>query len=131
MRNKKYLQRGQSLVEFALLLPLLLLILVLLFDLGRAVYYYSVIHNAAREGARYGIISPTDDAGIIAAAQAKVVGLDQSNLFITPIETKTETEWYITVSVSYDFDLVTPLIDGFFGGNPLTLQTQSSMQVEG
>ena len=123
--------RGQTLVEYALMLPVMILIVLFLIDAGRGIYYYSVIHNAAREGARYGIISPTDDAGIIAAAQAKVVGLDQTNLFITPIETKTETEWYITVSVSYDFDLVTPLIDGFFGGNPLTLQTQSSMQVEG
>ena len=57
--------RGQSLVEIAILLPLLLLIFMLMLDLGRAVYYYSVIHNAAREGARYGVIHPDDDsAGI-------------------------------------------------------------------
>ncbi len=44
-------KHGQSLVEFAILLPVFLLIVVVIFDLGRAVYYYSVIFNAAREGA--------------------------------------------------------------------------------
>jgi Flp pilus assembly protein TadG len=48
MLNKK----GQSLVEFALLLPLFVLIIVGVFDLGRAFFAYIAISNAAREGAR-------------------------------------------------------------------------------
>jgi Flp pilus assembly protein TadG len=46
-------QRGQSLVEFALALPVLLVLLLGLADFGRAFYYTSTIANAARAGAEY------------------------------------------------------------------------------
>jgi hypothetical protein len=44
--------RGQTLVEFALVLPIFLLILLGLFDVGRYVYMSSVLSQAARSGAR-------------------------------------------------------------------------------
>lgn len=48
--------RGQSLVEFALTLPLLLLLTVVMMDMGRAVYTYNTVSDCAREGARFGIV---------------------------------------------------------------------------
>jgi len=45
-------REGQALVEFALVLPVFLLIVFGVFDLGRAVYAYNTVANAAREGAR-------------------------------------------------------------------------------
>jgi len=48
-------ERGQSLVELALVLPLLILLLMGIADLGRAFYSYIEITNAAREGARYAV----------------------------------------------------------------------------
>lgn len=48
--------RGQSLVEFALILPVFLLILFGLVDAGRFVYMNSVLSQAAREGARLGSV---------------------------------------------------------------------------
>jgi Flp pilus assembly protein TadG len=48
--------RGQSLVEFALLLPLMLLIITGLFDLARAVWEENTLAYAAREGSRYAIV---------------------------------------------------------------------------
>ena len=45
--------RGQSLVEFALALPVLLVLLLGIADFGRAFYYTSVIANAARAGAGF------------------------------------------------------------------------------
>lgn len=51
--------RGQALVEFALVLPIFLLILVAIFDLGRAVFAFNSITNAAREGARLAIVNQT------------------------------------------------------------------------
>ena len=42
-------QAGQSAVEFALVLPILLLLLMGMFDFGRAFYYYNAVANAARE----------------------------------------------------------------------------------
>ncbi|MCD6401003.1 MAG: pilus assembly protein, partial [Anaerolineales bacterium] len=54
MRIRKSSNSGQTLLEFALILPLLLLLTAGVFDSGRAIYYTSVMNNAAREGARYG-----------------------------------------------------------------------------
>lgn len=49
-------ESGQTLVEFAILLPLILLIVVGLFDLARAVWQENTLAYAAREGTRYAIV---------------------------------------------------------------------------
>jgi hypothetical protein len=48
--------RGQSLVEFALIAPLVLLLLLLVMDFGRGIFYYSQMATAAREGARQAVL---------------------------------------------------------------------------
>jgi hypothetical protein len=52
--------RGQSLVEMAFILPVFLLIVVGLFDVGRLVYAYHTVNNAAREGGRQAIVDQTE-----------------------------------------------------------------------
>lgn len=49
--------RGQSLVEFALLFPVLILLLFGIVDLGRGVYAYNTVDNAARQGARVAAVN--------------------------------------------------------------------------
>jgi Flp pilus assembly protein TadG len=56
--------RGQSLVEFAFLTPLALLLLLGTIDLGRLYANYVDLKHAARDGAGYGLIKPTDTAGM-------------------------------------------------------------------
>ena len=56
-------QDGQGLVEFALILPLLLLLVLGTVDLGMGFKTYIALTNAAREGARYISIHSTDQAG--------------------------------------------------------------------
>lgn len=55
MKRHKY--SGQSLVEFAMIFPMVLFLLLGFFDLGRAVFYYSSLSNAVREGTRKGIVN--------------------------------------------------------------------------
>jgi Flp pilus assembly protein TadG len=50
-------ERGQSLVEFALILPILMGLLLLTIDVGRLFYAYVGVENASREGAAYAITS--------------------------------------------------------------------------
>jgi Flp pilus assembly protein TadG len=58
MRSRK--QRGAALVEFALVLPLLLLLVFGIIEFGLVLYDKTVITNASREAARYGIVwAPT------------------------------------------------------------------------
>jgi hypothetical protein len=52
-------RRGQALVEFALILPIFILVVMGIFDLGRAVYGFNTVNNAAREGARLAIVDQT------------------------------------------------------------------------
>lgn len=59
--KKNARQTGQSLIEFALLIPLLFLLMMILFDVGRAIFYYAVINNAAREGTRLAVVQPDCD----------------------------------------------------------------------
>jgi hypothetical protein len=48
--------RGQTLVEFGLLLPVLLMMLMGVFDIGRVVFANDMVSNAAREAARFAIV---------------------------------------------------------------------------
>lgn len=66
--------RGQSLVELALLLPLLTLIVVGTIDLGRVFIYYTRLTNAVREGALYGSHQPYPLTPIRDRAYAEVGG---------------------------------------------------------
>jgi Flp pilus assembly protein TadG len=50
-------ERGQSLVEFALILPVLMLLLLGVLDMGRAVADNIALNNAAQEGARYSVLT--------------------------------------------------------------------------
>ena len=54
--------RGQALVEFALVFPVLILILLGIFEVGRAVFAYNTIGNAAREGARVAAVNQIEGA---------------------------------------------------------------------
>jgi len=49
------------LVEFAIIFPLLFLLVMGLLDIGRAVFYYSTLNTAVREGTRYAIVQPYCD----------------------------------------------------------------------
>lgn len=62
MRN----QRGQSTVELVLLMPLMLVLIFLIFEVGRLFGSWLLITNAAREGARYAAVQcvPTNSAGL-------------------------------------------------------------------
>ncbi len=55
--------RGQALVEFALALPILLLVVYGLLEAGRMIFMYAAVTTASREAARFASASGLDDAG--------------------------------------------------------------------
>src|SRR5260370_14055084 len=69
-------QRSQALIEFALISPVLLLLVFGIIDIGRAVFYYDTLSHAAREGARQAVSAstplPTDASGLAAVMQQLV-----------------------------------------------------------
>ena len=69
---------GQGLTEFALMLPVLMLILLGALDLGRVYNAYVAIANASREGARYGMTNPskTDSIKTFTQQEASASGIN-------------------------------------------------------
>ena len=65
-RSGRDSSRGQGLAEFALIFPVMMLLLVAMFDAGRLVFAYNDITNAARVGARVAIVN--QGSGVAEAA---------------------------------------------------------------
>jgi Flp pilus assembly protein TadG len=70
--------RGQTLVEFALIAPVFILILLAIFDIGRGVFAYTSATNAAREGARLAIVNQ-DTASIYARIRSQSSVAENNN----------------------------------------------------
>lgn len=73
-RGARQVRPGQSMVELALLLPMIALLLVGTLDLGRVYFSYVRLSNAVKEGALYGAYQPTLSGPIRDQAYAEVAG---------------------------------------------------------
>jgi Flp pilus assembly protein TadG len=84
-------ERGQSLVEFAVSVVILLFLLVGIMDGARTLFTYLSMRDAAQEGALYGSYQPTDSAGIhdraCGASNLMAALCDEGGIFITDTET--------------------------------------------
>lgn len=128
--------RGQSMVEMALVTPILLAVIVITINLGLALSDYNRIGSMAREGAYYGSLHPTDTAGISSAA----IGESGAISGVTPVVSDTvqndsylipnTTTYYqsITVTVTYSFK---PLFTFPPVPSSMTLKRQVQMRVTG
>lgn len=107
--GRRLSEAGQNLIETAIVMPLLLLLLAGALDLGRAFNAYIVLTNAAREGARYGTLYPTDTANIKAWTQreARAGGIILNTGDITPTVTLPITPGDpVRVDVGYQLPVV-------------------------
>jgi len=154
--RKRLLHRhvGQSMVEFAILAPIFFLLLLGTIDLGRAIYIYNTISDAAREGARAAIPFDTPlptNANVISAVQSKLGGgftlSTDPCLASPPCATPTTPTtpnsgyiWYssgigtpgrgsITVKISFLFQPWVPVVRDA-AGNGLVISAESTMVTE-
>jgi Flp pilus assembly protein TadG len=126
IKQPSRLGRGQGLVEFALVLPILLLVIFGIIDFGRAVYAYNTIGNAARTGGRVAIVSQTD-ASIETAAinQAVALGTQPSNVTTTyGCESPYSIDCIVSVTVTYTFHPITPVIGQIWQAINMSSTTQ-------
>lgn len=136
--------RGQSLVEFSLIIPVFLLLMVSLFDLGRAVFAYNSVTNAAREGARFAAVNQ-DTTRIIqhTLAQTQIAETQAPNVTvvfrsITPnadfrtnaVCTTITLNCAAVVTYQTTFRPITPLISNLLFSGGVNLQAQSVQQLE-
>ncbi len=70
-------QRSQALIEFALVSPVLLMLLFGIVDIGRAVFYFDTVNHAAREGARTAVRASGQlplNADVLATVRSQLIG---------------------------------------------------------
>ena len=109
-----HFERGQSLVEFTLLLPFLLALLFGSIEVSRAVYAQNALTNAAYRGAYYGMIHPTDVEGIKAAAISSAIGIALTQADVQVTCEPCDSRQPIDVAITYRFESVfTPLVPTF------------------
>jgi hypothetical protein len=123
-------ERGQSAVELALVLPILLLLIVAVLDFGRIMYSYAHLHMAAQETVRKGGLG-TGDSELTQFAKNYIHLSDSSQLqvIITPTETNRKSGDYLKVSLKYPLKLNTPLLSRFLPV-PDFIETNSTVRVE-
>jgi len=125
-------ERGQTLVELALVLPIIILILFGTLEFWRIFHSYIVITNAAREGARLGALGKSDEEIISRIREASPLYQADTRLRIIrlePNESARNSGVPLTVEVAYDVELVTPIISSILP-NPVTLKSTAVMRVE-
>jgi len=113
--------RGQSLVEFALVLPFLLLVLMGIFEFGRIWMTVNVITSAAREGARVAAVTAPDVAAAKAAVNNVLSGGHVTGATITVSGPSGANEVSVTVTVNY-----TPMTVGLIPGLHAMALTRSA-----
>ena len=120
-------ERGSAVVEFALLLPILLLMLLAVVQVGVLARDQLVITQAARAGARAASVEAGDEAAREAALDA-ATGLDPARLTVTISRSGTEGD-PVVVAVSYEAP-VAGLISGWLLPPEVTLRASSTMRQE-
>ena len=132
---------GQSLLELALVLPLLLFVIFGVLDLGRVFFSTITLISAAREGARYLSVYPDDISNIsgpyagtiqTAIREAGDSGLVLAPSAVTPSCTNSDDDpgtcdggLPAIVTVTHDFELVL----GWFLPSPITVERTAQMVV--
>lgn len=137
-------QRGAIAVEFAIIVPVLLLLVLGIIEFGFGYHAWDATQNAAREGARLGAVSP-DVAEIEARVRGATSFLDQSQLQVTiqcgltggtfttcPAPSAWDEGDIVRVTVEYTYDFLTPLPAFVPGvGTQMDMKSISEARFEG
>jgi len=138
--------RGQATVELVLILPVLLLLLVAAADLARVFHATIAIESAARAGALEAASNPTSYQGgqpcsvatnrVVCAVQREAEGsfvtIAPTGIALTCVPSPCSEALgnEVSITVTSQFGLITPLLSTFFGSQDLTLTAAASAQIK-
>ncbi len=138
--SRRRKSRGQSLAEFALTVPMALLMVLFGLDFGRVFLGWVALHQAAREAANYAAINPTAWTLpynlAVQAEYERLVETEASNInctLVTPIAEPTFADGTgigapATVELNCQFNLITPFI-GLLTGDPIPVSASSAFPI--
>jgi Flp pilus assembly protein TadG len=155
-RRSRNRSRGQSLVEFAMVIPIIVLLVAVFIEIGRAVFAFNTIANAARQGARVAAVNQLPDVTDCdesrpiedpyephwsirgcAILAAKTLGITTANVSVaysTPPSTTLSCSPTLhvgciaSVTVTFAYTVTTPFVSNFIG--PISMSQTSQMPVE-
>jgi Flp pilus assembly protein TadG len=126
-------RRGVALVEFALVVPLLLLIGFGTLEFARALNIYQVVVNSAREGARIVALPPGSQSNetlvrdrIDDYLESNGLDLGKRTVGIAGIDGAPGTVGEVTVSYDYTFEVFGGIVELFGGSDPGTVALHST-----
>lgn len=134
-RNSEAKERGQSMVEFVLVLPIFLLLVFSIVDFGMGFHAWLTVTNSAREGARLGAVRGSN-AEIVTRVHNTADTLDAADMTVTVTNAQGNPGESVVVDVDYDYTLITPLdnilkmISGGSVGPTITLSSTADMRLE-
>lgn len=149
-RGGRRTSRGQALVEFALVLPIIVLVIFATVDLGRGIYAYNTVANAARDAARVAIVNQTLNAATAtcdtlsasvsvqgcAVASSVALGVTTSDVTVTYMDATDTTACgsplvlgcLAEVTITYGFQPITPVISTLWPS--ITMSSTSKVPIE-
>src|SRR6056297_2066121 len=109
MRTHKFIKnkKGQAMVETIFVLPLLFLLIFGIIEFGRIYFTYSILSNAAREGARYAAVhepADYDDAIERMKKVASTLSLKDDDIEISDVGEN------VLAKVTYELEMITPIV---------------------
>lgn len=130
-------ERGAAAVEFALLLPLLMVLLVAIMEFGYAFFIQATVAGAARSSVRYYAVNYNNsDAATAAAAKSTAIELaksgvpDRNAVLATDFTPLCSKDAQTTFLLTYRYQSMTGLLDPVIGKN-ITITGKGSMQCGG
>jgi Flp pilus assembly protein TadG len=122
--------RGQAVVETALILPIIILILMGIIDFGLLFNNYLIIANASREAARQAAVG-VPDGNILISISKMTTTINPAKMTptILPAPAVRKKGAEVTVTIVYDNVLITPVISAIIP-NPVKLTATTVMRIE-
>jgi hypothetical protein len=149
--------RGTTIVEFALVLPIFFLLILGIFDFGRYFFVDHTLQYATREGMRLALVGGklNDQQGHPMTREASIIqkikdnaslAVDPSSLSIYIFQIGSDYSdpsnwqnlppnagdpgWYMRVRTRYTYEFMTPLIGAFFTGGKILVEAQGTYRNE-
>ena len=129
-KNSTRFEKGQGLVEFAFVATILMVLVVGLIDLGRALFTFMALRDAAQEGATYGSIYPGESAAIeLRTRDTSKRPVDLTNTSLVDVQINLLgpacAGTGIEVEVIYpEFQLTTPLLSSILGSDTIPIKAK-------
>jgi Flp pilus assembly protein TadG len=119
MNDKRRRSRGQSLVEFALVAPLFLMMFFGVIELGRLVWTHHELTNGTREGARLAMVRGSESTSpLTSTSEIKdrilntTVGLSSGSLTVSATGLGGDPGTSVSVTSTYSYDVLVGIIPG-------------------